>query len=239
IIADAWPCLRNGGILIYSTCSYSIEENESIIRWMTGEFGCAIQPLVIDPAWNIVQTEAGCRFWPHLTEGEGLFMACVRKPGEVFPESSTRKTTRAVERPSHRVSQAVTRVVSLHGDDLIGDEKDLKAVAAGLLAELPRLSASLRITHTGTPVGEWIRDRLIPAHALALSAGLQTEYPSLEVSYADAILYLQKKELPLPIKAKGWHRLTFKGHSLGWVNVLANRINNYYPKELRILKERP
>jgi NOL1/NOP2/fmu family ribosome biogenesis protein len=35
----------------------------------------------------------------------------------------------------------------------------------------------------------------------------------------------------------GWQLTTFKNQALGWMNALSNRINNYYPKEMRILKQ--
>jgi NOL1/NOP2/fmu family ribosome biogenesis protein len=52
-----------------------------------------------------------------------------------------------------------------------------------------------------------------------------------------AILYLKRKEFKIETGQIGWSLVTYKGHPLGWVNILPNRVNNYYPKELRILKD--
>ena len=60
---------------------------------------------------------------------------------------------------------------------------------------------------------------------------------SIELNYEQAIGYLKRKDLQIETKDKGWQLVTYEGHSLGWINVLPNRINNYYPKELRILKD--
>jgi NOL1/NOP2/fmu family ribosome biogenesis protein len=60
----------------------------------------------------------------------------------------------------------------------------------------------------------------------------------VDVPYEEAIRYLQRAEMQIETKDKGWQLISYKGHSLGWINALQNRINNYYPKELRILKQR-
>jgi NOL1/NOP2/fmu family ribosome biogenesis protein len=56
------------------------------------------------------------------------------------------------------------------------------------------------------------------------------------LNYDQSIAYLKKKELNIDTR-KGWKLVSYKNYPLGWINVLANRINNYYPKELRILKD--
>ena len=87
IIADIWPCLKPGGILIYSTCTYNTKENEENIRWIRDEFGAEVLPLDVAEEWNItgnlLQGESFpvYRFLPHKTQGEGFFLAVLRKPG--------------------------------------------------------------------------------------------------------------------------------------------------------------
>ena len=53
IVTDIWPCLKSGGILIYSTCTYNTKENEENIRWIQDEFGAEVLPLEISRDWNI------------------------------------------------------------------------------------------------------------------------------------------------------------------------------------------
>ncbi|MBD0352480.1 MAG: hypothetical protein ICV65_15130, partial [Flavisolibacter sp.] len=59
----------------------------------------------------------------------------------------------------------------------------------------------------------------------------------LELTYEEAIRYLQRGELGIIPEKKGWQVVSYKKHNLGWINALSNRVNNYYPKELRILKQ--
>lgn len=88
IISDIWPCLKPGGILIYSTCTCNTKENEENIRWIRDEFGAEVLPLDVSEDWNItgnlLQGEdfPVYRFLPHKTKGEGFFLAVLRKQGE-------------------------------------------------------------------------------------------------------------------------------------------------------------
>ena len=96
---------------------------------------------------------------------------------------------------------------------------------------------NLRVIYSGVRVGELIRDKLVPDHALAMSNLVNETIVPTELNYEQAIQYLQRKDIQVETKEKGWQLVNYQGHSLGWINVLVNRINNYYPKELRILKE--
>ena len=71
-----------------------------------------------------------------------------------------------------------------------------------------------------------------------MSNFVSNDIERIELAYGDAIAYLKRAELKdIDIKNKGWLLVCYQEHDLGWVNVLPNRINNYYPKELRILKD--
>ena len=68
---------------------------------------------------------------------------------------------------------------------------------------------------------------------MLMNNGIQTVDASLE----EALLYLKKKEIILENITKGWTVIAHKQLALGWVKVLHNRVNNYYPMEWRILKD--
>lgn len=88
IVGDIWNCLRPGGILIYSTCTFNTKENEENVRWIADELGADILPVTTDASWNITGSllkgfdEPVYRFIPGKTPGEGLFMAVLRKHGQ-------------------------------------------------------------------------------------------------------------------------------------------------------------
>ena len=133
--------------------------------------------------------------------------------------------------------EILNRNVNTEGFAFLRHEEIIYAVPEKLLADINFLSFKLRVLNCGTRVGEIIKDKLIPDHALALSNIISDKISRLELDPEQAIQYLKKKELKLQTEKKGWTIVTHQGHHLGWINILPNRINNYYPKELRILKD--
>ena len=92
IVSDAWACLNDGGLLIYSTCTFNTKENEENVRWMLSEFDDAkVVPIETKPEWNITGSllegfnEPVYRFIPGITRSEGLFMCVLRKGGAASP----------------------------------------------------------------------------------------------------------------------------------------------------------
>ena len=88
IVSDAWRCLNDGGLLIYSTCTFNTKENEENVRWFMDELGAEVLPVSgVKPEWHITGsllegfTQPVYRFIPGLTRGEGLFMCVLSKKG--------------------------------------------------------------------------------------------------------------------------------------------------------------
>lgn len=87
IVADAWSCLADGGLFIYSTCTFNTHENEENIQWMMDELGAEVLPVKVDAAWNITGSlldgfsQPVYRFIPGISKGEGLFLCVLRKGG--------------------------------------------------------------------------------------------------------------------------------------------------------------
>jgi NOL1/NOP2/sun family putative RNA methylase len=83
ILEDVLHSLKQDGVLIYSTCSYSYEENEAIINWLVQEKQMQTVQLNINPNWAIVETNNngnfGYRFYPNQLKGEGFFIAALKK----------------------------------------------------------------------------------------------------------------------------------------------------------------
>lgn len=88
ILRDIWPCLKDGGLLIYSTCTFNTHENEENVRWIAEELGAELLAVPVWPEWQITGSLLGgwkepvYRFIPGTTRSEGFFMAVLRKKGE-------------------------------------------------------------------------------------------------------------------------------------------------------------
>lgn len=102
IIEDIWHCLSDGGLLIYSTCTFNTKENEENVMWIAEELGADILPVDTDSSWHITGSllqgfdSPVYRFIPGVTRSEGLFMAVLRKHGEHIPAKRTSTVTRGL-----------------------------------------------------------------------------------------------------------------------------------------------
>jgi 16S rRNA C967 or C1407 C5-methylase (RsmB/RsmF family)/NOL1/NOP2/fmu family ribosome biogenesis protein len=235
ILADIIPALKDNGILIYSTCSYSVEEDEQIHDWLMQSFPLVYRPINIDEDWHITDTGKGYRFWPDKVKGEGFFIACFQKTGG--EETDLPRNRKILETVSKKEIEILSRWTETSGLLFFKKENTVYGWPDKLADEFNTVLNHLRVIYSGTLIGELVRDKLVPAHALALSNNLGKEVERLEISRESAITYLQRKTPDLQIEKKGWQVVTYKNFSLGWINALQGRFNNYYPKELRIIKE--
>jgi 16S rRNA C967 or C1407 C5-methylase (RsmB/RsmF family)/NOL1/NOP2/fmu family ribosome biogenesis protein len=240
ILADCWPALSQDGLLIYSTCSYSREENEDILDWMVEDLGATTCRLEMLPDWGIVETTGrsgayGYRFYPDRVKGEGLFIACLRKnDGAAF--TAPRKKG-SLERPARKDEERIAAWVRPEASLFYFHHQErIYGLPAELAAELPVLQSSLYLKRAGVPLGKLSVKEFIPEHDLALSTMINPALPALALSREEALQYLRKDEWRPSITHRGWMLIQYGGHNLGWIKALPGRINNYYPKEWRILR---
>jgi 16S rRNA C967 or C1407 C5-methylase (RsmB/RsmF family)/NOL1/NOP2/fmu family ribosome biogenesis protein len=240
ILADVWPALKQDGILIYSTCSYSKEEDEEIMDWLATELPTANCQLEISNDWRITETISatgshGYRFWPDKVKGEGFFLACFKKM-DGGDENSLRYKKKP-ETATNKELELIEKWAQKEDKEFIKYENTVYAWPSDLLKDFSILLEQLRVIYSGVLTGELMRDKLVPDHALAMSNITAGFINRAELDYEQAIRFLQRKDLRIGTVNKGWQIFCYNNYPLGWANVLPNRINNYYPKELRILKD--
>lgn len=245
ILADILPSLKPGGILIYSTCSYSKAEDEHIAAWLTAMQELETVRLCVNEAWGIVETvtenkEAfGYRFYPGKVKGEGFYLAAFKKPGVaeaghfIKPQKSRNKNNQQLTAAE---KEAIRPFLAEAGEFLfIKQQDEALALPLQLEEDLSVIQSALYIKKAGVKLGTVIRNELIPAHDLAVSNIIAASVPRLETDRETALQYLRRAEISLSTALKGWVLLTYGLLPLGWVKLMPNRINNYYPKEWRIL----
>lgn len=243
ILADVWPALKQGGILIYSTCSYSKEEDEDIADWLMDTFDTESMQLTTDASWNIVETIStkrqahGYRFFPDKIKGEGFFISCFRKqegdtatlrPPKKSLLQKISKNEAAIVQPWLQQSKPVQLWKQQH-DELL-------AFPAALEKELLTIADTIYVRRAGTAIGKIAGTDLIPDHALAVSTLISDAIVAVSLKKEQAIQYLRKDEVSVSTEHKGWTLVQYGPYNLGWIKVLQNRINNYYPAGWRILK---
>jgi tRNA and rRNA cytosine-C5-methylases len=240
ILADSLPALKTGGILLYSTCSYSEEENEEIADWLCQTQGMESIDLPIEDAWGIERTYsaghrcAGFRFYPHKLQGEGFFLAAFRKTADQRVLEINNKGKREQGKPPGPIGDWVMESGRFSSFNV---GQDLHILPKERIADLSVLQRMLYLRNAGSRVGRLIKGQFIPAHELALSVERHPGLPAMALDREHAVEYLRKGSLPPELNEKGlsgWTLATYKGAALGWMKMLPNRINNYYPKEWRI-----
>lgn len=208
IVEDIWPCLKEDGILIYSTCTFNTRENEENVRWICEDLGAEILPIETRPEWGITGSLLEgfdgpvYRFIPGVTPTEGLFLCVLRKKPHPQPLHF------ALQQKPHEARGA----------------KNQKAQKA------------LRVLCDGNYPGEVKGKNIIPAHAEALLINLpEDKYPRAEVDCETALQYLRREAIVLNADVPhGYVLVCYEGHPLGFVKNLGNRANNLYPQEWRI-----
>ena len=237
IIEDIWPCLNEGGVMVYSTCTFNLHEDEENVKWICETLGAELIPIEVREEWNITGSllkgwdKPVYRFIPGTTKGEGLFMAVLKK-----------KEARPLPPPSPVEREPECSKDSLFkGDiyDLIGNDCDRigsLSTGEGGGRGRSRRSSLLRVLSDGHPVGTQKGKNIIPAHAEALLINLpKDKYPFAELSKEDALKYLHHEAIVLDADVpKGFVIVTYQGHPLGFVKNIGNRANNLYPQEWKI-----
>lgn len=240
ILADIWPSLRPGGLLVYSTCTFNSEENEQNVRWIAEELGAEVLELNVSPEWGITGSLVDdklpvYRFIPGATEGEGFFLAVFRKDGDG-----------ALSQPRQpRLQLAASKIKSevemyLQNPELfnfVQNDDVVVALPKEHTAAMVALQQKLCVLHCGLPVASVKNNKLLPLHPLSMSTSLRKEaFNVVELELEQALMYLHRETLSLPSAPMGFLLLTYMGQPIGFAKNVGNRANNLYPAEWRIRK---
>lgn len=241
ILADIVPALAPGGFMVYSTCSYSAEENEGIADWLVNDFN--MEPVGLDwpdGAHGVVVSRspkslAPCyRFYPGMVQGEGFFLAVLRKKGKYLHEALSMKHASSGQ---PNLKQNFSEWVDTSDPIVFYAHKE---TMYGMTEEVYRFfgfaDKKLYIRKAGVRLGETMQGTVKPHHELALS-GLwnRGRISMMPLGHEQAIRYLRKESFDLPAEAsKGWQLVGYHDYPLGWIKNIGTRFNNYYPSEWRI-----
>lgn len=238
IVADVWPSLKPGGLLIYSTCTYNIKENEENIAWIRDELGAEVLPITVPQEWQVTgnlwhDDFPVYRFMPHKTKGEGFFLAVLQKTATDQSASTLYNKSKSKK---GKVDFSQEWLLRQEDYQLSVAGTTLSAIRKNMEPAVDRLKQKLRVVHAGITLGEVKGKDIVPSHALAMSSELlQDNFRKHDVSYEQAISYLRKEALVLSADVpKGIVLLTYKNIPLGFAKNIGNRANNLYPQEWRI-----
>ena len=261
ILTAVWPALKEGGFCVYSTCTFNREENEDLVAWACDTLGAELVEIPTDAAWHISGDTTGrnlpvYHFFPHRTEGEGLFLALLRKKtqdvgesllgGDTFLSSKWEKTqgSRAVKGKKRGNTPSAKPNATLLSWLPNAEDFTFQCSEAGVWTAVPTAFVGIReqlakvapLLIGGIEIAEEKGKKLVPQHALAMSISTSdSAFPRVEISRELALAYLHREAITLPLEApRGYVVLTYRGIALGFANNLGNRANNLYPNEWRL-----
>ena len=248
ILADIFPSLKPGGILIYSTCSYSENEDEKITDWVLDNYPVSCIRYLTNKDWGIIETNSpihnayGYRFYPDKLKGEGFFIAAFKKNDEPAETDSQRYLQTKPKNKPQLLSKTDIEMISPYFNDIdslffLKWMDEILAIPVALFDDVLLLQSLLYLKKAAVKIGTIIRNELIPDHEFALSLLAADSVPSITVDKETALQYLRRQDIKIDTSLKGWALIKFRDAALGWIKILPNRINNYYPKGWRILNK--
>lgn len=233
ILESAAKMVRGGGLLVYSTCTFSPEENEGVISEFLHDhpefslpeveapwFAPGQPGWVTDPADGL---EHAFRLWPHLLRGEGHFVAVLQYNGT---EASDCAEEKGIPMPAELREFLGKLKISLPDGTLTAMGNRLYWMPPAM----PQLRG-LKVLRAGLCLGEQKKGRFEPDHALALylkEAASMAEFPA---ESGEITAFLRGE--PIPGTAQGWTLIRAEHLSLGWAKGSNGMLKNHYPKGLR------
>ena len=229
IVADVWNSLREGGYLIYSTCTFNSSENDDNVEWICRELGAEIVPVKVKES-QAVETKFGLQFAPGITKGEGQYVALMRKTSSAKsrPQSKGGKPAKSVK-CDWVVSDMICSEAMTSAGPII------KAYPSNLQADILNIESSLKVIRSGVAVASVKGRDLIPQADLALNRAFNREaFPQIEFTEEQALKFLRCEALQLPDAPKGFLTVTYENLPLGFIKNLGTRANNLFPQAWRL-----
>lgn len=243
ILDNAAVMLKPGGVIVYSTCTFSKEENEDVIEYF----------LERHPDFTLEEME---RFWPHKVDGEGHFVAKLVRRGCVDTDLKADRKTKKNKNSKNRKNEtkpALTKenmkLLSEFLDETISEDmaawiKNSRLVMFGeQLYRLPDMEVDikgLKVQRAGLHIGEFKKQRFEPSHSLALALKLSEakNVVKLTCDNPQTIGFFNGQSVMLSDEQadeckKGWALVCVDGYTAGWGKVNGTQVKNHYPKGLR------
>ena len=243
ILDNAAVMLKPGGTIVYSTCTFSKEENEDVIEYF----------LERHPDFTLEEME---HFWPHKVDGEGHFVAKLVRRGCVDTDLKADRKTKKNKNSKNRKNETKPvltkenmKLLSEFLDETISEDmaawiKNSRLVMFGeQLYRLPDMEVDikgLKVQRAGLHIGEFKKQRFEPSHSLALALKLSEAKNVVKLTWDDPQTtgFFNGQSVMLSDEQtaeckKGWALVCVDGYPAGWGKVNGAQVKNHYPKGLR------
>ena len=234
IITQAANMLAPGGQMLYSTCTFSPEENEQVIAYLldSREDMEVLELPQVEGFSRGIHLSRCVRIWPHKMNGEGHFLALLQKKGQkaaVKEEVTDRSTgNKKINSPEmQEFFQDITMPINWNRVEIRKDQ-------AYYVPEETKGRTGLTFLRNGLYLGEIRKGRFEPSQSLAMALKKE-EYASvvdLEASDERVMKYLKGETLEVgdlhSAREKGWQLVCVNGYPLGWGKLVNGTLKNKY-----------
>ncbi len=236
ILQSVKHSLNVGGKLVYSTCTYNIEENEKVVaRFLAANPDYQLIPLPEDVA---TMTSAGIdvegyptrlcgRRYPHIHRGEGQFVALLQRVGgirldEVDDDYAvvSRKEAAMIDRYLIPILDTSSFCYYKKGDNVYIPPNEYIDISG------------LNVTSLGVYVGTMTSNGIDLSHSFYKAYGNKF-YSVIDLDQTRAMTYLSGNVVDIPEEYTGISAVTYNGIVLGGGKSVRGVLKNYYPKALR------
>lgn len=241
ILDDAYRMLKPGGYIMYSTCTFSYDENESVVRYMVEKYGMEVCDI---PALSMLSSGKGyfpgadkCRrIYPHIQKGEGHFAALLKKT-EQCEMPSKKKEKKNAKKNDTELSNAVKLYREF-------EKKTLKTACEGefvlfgdKLYLIPEKinTDRIKILRCGLFLGTVKRNRFEPSHSLSHAYPIENYINTVDFNIDSPELKKYMLGDIINASVTGWCVIAVDGMPVGWGKASGGIVKNHYPKRLRIL----
>lgn len=230
ILESAAVCVKPGGRLVYSTCTFSPEENEETVAWF----------LAAHPAFSCAAQK---RFYPHTSTGEGQFAALLLRDDSPVP-AAIEKTQSGGRRVPSRKGKPINPATDAALDRFFKETMTARPGSIPLFLpdgrvflqpeRVPDALSEMRVLSCGVLAGELRGERFRPAHALFLAYPGDEFLTALTLDGAALFAFLAGETVPCDPSLTGYAAVCVHGHPLGFGKCDRGTLKNHLPKGLRL-----
>jgi 16S rRNA C967 or C1407 C5-methylase (RsmB/RsmF family) len=237
IVSDTVRALKEDGYLIYSTCSYSMEENLLNIGYFREKYNLETITLHFPDEWGITAIQQkdthGYQLYPHKVKGEGLFIAVLKNNSDNEPGYKKHKKP-------FSLFETIPGSILPHIHDpsrfrIRKNNPALQLVTAEAEAKANEVLMHIPRAEVMAEAGELKGRDFLPSHIMAMSGIQGEEYEIIDLEHSSALDFLERNTNTLPeAKIAGWYIVRHDGTMLGWAKCTAQGWKNHYPMNWRL-----
>ncbi len=239
LLEDAAIMLKPGGYMLYSTCTFSLIENEmQILKLLENHPELSIEGISPYEGFSkgYLGLEDAVRIFPHKMNGEGHFCCLIKKKNSVNKEifEANKRDKQTIKKLPETLRDFLSHVKYDFSKGCFISDKERIYYLNKNVSRIP----SLRYLRTGLYIGDIKSERFEPSQAFAMALGREGFEYCIDYDSSDILLdkYLKGESLKLSNETKKsfpWRLITVEGYPLGWAKLSGDMLKNKYESSWR------